>query len=533
LYSQNFPSGNILASIGSHKISYAQFEERYKSFLFNTGIRDNYAVRQATLNNMINEILLKHYDNNEQILNNPEYKRELEWSKQEVILAYLKDQEIHAKLTASEEEMREAFIRVNEKVAARHLFAQTEEEAEYLYELLMMGVDFENLAAQVFTDSVLRNNGGYLGYFTWGDMDPAFEDVAFSLNVGEISKPVKTEFGYSIIKVEDHQRHPLITEFQYQQKKGQLERVIKVSKKKSAEVKYLNSILDKEKINFNEESLNTLLKKYTGLTQDNELNNVDNQTVITAEYEKNKYSQKQVEQWLTSMPAYHKAKIISVENLKTIITGFLIKERLLQIATEKQYEKYPEVAEMIEDKKDNLFFKYKRAKITSEAEISDDAARKFYNQNSHLFYKEDEINVQEIIVEDERLADSLFNLLTKGKDFSGLARKFSTREWSAKNGGEMGYAPVSQYGMMKDRLQKMNVGEIIGPLNIENYYGILKMLGKTEGSLVEFSIIKNEVKKLLKNEKEKEILENYLNGLKSKTSIKLNNELLLNSKITG
>ena len=192
-----------VASVGTHEITLGDFHTRYAEYLSSSGVKDNNKVRESVLSNMINEVALYYYDNNRDLFNNKDYKLEQEWSKKQTILAYLKDQEIYAKIQVSDKELREAFLRVNQKIAARHLFAQTEEEADNLYQLLMAGQDFKTLAKQVFTDSTLRNNGGYLGYFTWGDMDPAFEDAAFSLKVGEISKPVKTKYGYSIIKVED------------------------------------------------------------------------------------------------------------------------------------------------------------------------------------------------------------------------------------------------------------------------------------------------------------------------------------------
>ena len=155
LYSQ---TGYIktLAAVGNKNIYLSDFEKRYENYLFATSIKDNIEVREAILNNMINEILLKDYDNNNHIYKNPEFQKELSWTKNQVILAFLKDREIYAKITATEDEARVAFQRMNKKIAARHLFAETKEEADNLYELLKMGVDFDSLAAKVFTDSTLK-----------------------------------------------------------------------------------------------------------------------------------------------------------------------------------------------------------------------------------------------------------------------------------------------------------------------------------------------------------------------------------------
>ena len=147
--SQSFNS-NELAFVGDQIIYTDDFKARYSDYLFETGIKDNLAVRQAMLNGIISELLLSHYDDNSKILANDEYVKEINWVSKQSPLAHLKDQEIYAKITVSDEELRNAFIRVNENLSASHLYAQTLEEAEYLYDLVQMGVDWDNLAAKFF-----------------------------------------------------------------------------------------------------------------------------------------------------------------------------------------------------------------------------------------------------------------------------------------------------------------------------------------------------------------------------------------------
>ncbi len=84
----------------------------------------------------------------------------------------------------------------------------TEEEAlakiQGLRKRLVAGEDFAKLSSTESDDTVAGKNGGSLGSFGRGQMDSAFEKVAFELPVGQISEPVKTKFGYHLIKVEEH-----------------------------------------------------------------------------------------------------------------------------------------------------------------------------------------------------------------------------------------------------------------------------------------------------------------------------------------
>lgn len=88
------------------------------------------------------------------------------------------------------------------KVKASHILVDTKLEADTLLKRLNEGETFESLAKN-FSKCPSGKLGGDLGYFTRGAMVKPFEDVAFSLSVGAISQPVKTQFGWHIIKVYD------------------------------------------------------------------------------------------------------------------------------------------------------------------------------------------------------------------------------------------------------------------------------------------------------------------------------------------
>ena len=88
-------------------------------------------------------------------------------------------------------------------IHARHILLDTEAEARVALQQLKDGEDFATLATEVSTDTVTAESGGDLGWIPKGEMDTAFDDVAFSLPVGEISDVVETYSGFEIILVEE------------------------------------------------------------------------------------------------------------------------------------------------------------------------------------------------------------------------------------------------------------------------------------------------------------------------------------------
>ncbi|MCM3692518.1 peptidylprolyl isomerase [Neobacillus niacini] len=90
-----------------------------------------------------------------------------------------------------------------EQVKASHILVEDEATAKEIKQKLADGADFAELAKEYSTDEGSKENGGELGYFPRGTMVTEFEDMAFSLPVNEISEPVKSDYGYHIIKVEE------------------------------------------------------------------------------------------------------------------------------------------------------------------------------------------------------------------------------------------------------------------------------------------------------------------------------------------
>src|ERR1700712_3958087 len=132
---------------------------------------------------------------------------------------------VEGKAATTEEAMKKVYDEASKQITdepevhARHILVETEDEAKAVAEELKKGADFAELAKKKSKDPG-ASDGGDLGFFTKDQMVPEFSAVAFALEPGKISDPVKSQFGWHIIKVEE-KRSRKAPEFE--QVKGQIE----------------------------------------------------------------------------------------------------------------------------------------------------------------------------------------------------------------------------------------------------------------------------------------------------------------------
>ena len=137
-----------------------------------------------------------------------EFKAELEKMK-DVILTQLNISKLMSSETIDDEEIKNYFEAnkakyvTAEQADTSHILVETEEECKNIHqEVLSEKISFEE-AAKKYSKCPSKENGGNLGSFPRGKMVPEFEEAAFNMTENEISKPVKTQFGYHIIRLNE------------------------------------------------------------------------------------------------------------------------------------------------------------------------------------------------------------------------------------------------------------------------------------------------------------------------------------------
>jgi peptidyl-prolyl cis-trans isomerase C len=144
---------------------------------------------------------------------NSDFKRKLAIARSKLLMEALLTEE--AKTAVTDEAMKKVYAEATKamgdekEVHARHILVEKEDEAKAILADLKKGGDFAAIAKEKSKDPGSKENGGDLGYFTKDQMVPEFAEAAFKLDKGQLSDPVKTQFGWHILKVEDKRSRPV------------------------------------------------------------------------------------------------------------------------------------------------------------------------------------------------------------------------------------------------------------------------------------------------------------------------------------
>jgi peptidyl-prolyl cis-trans isomerase C len=164
------------------------------------------AKREHLISYLADIIMVTQAADKKNLADNPDFKRRLAFLRSKLLMGYELQEE--AKTALTDEALKQTYDEAvksmsgQEEVRARHILVEGEDEAKAILEQLKGGADFAKLAKEKSKDPGAAE-GGDLGYFTKDQMVPEFADVAFKMYPGQLSNPVKTQFGWHVIKVED------------------------------------------------------------------------------------------------------------------------------------------------------------------------------------------------------------------------------------------------------------------------------------------------------------------------------------------
>ncbi len=254
---------------------------------------------------------------------------------------------------------------------------------------------------------------------------------------------------------------------------------------------------------------------------------------VLATIDQEKITLEEFNKELDKIPMNVKMAMASESGKKDFLNNLIIRKILLREAEKNKIESETEFQTQLLDFKNQLLItSLLKKKITSNSQLGDEEAKKYYEENKEKFKKENEINTRHILLKTEEEAKQIKEKIKNGEDFTELAKQYSIDPNAKTTGGELGFHPkgtiLPEYEEAAFRLSK--VGQISGIVKTQYGYHIIRLEGIKPPAYVSFDEVKDFIKQQMAQEKQKELIDTYIEDLKRNTKITINESLLKEEK---
>ena len=381
------PESEPVAVVAGKPIDAEEYRARYVDFLLDSGLPDEAGRRAAYLERLITMKLMAHDALEGGLAEDAAYLFTAERMRRKLLMDAWVHRAVHDTITVSEQDLRDMFVRVNTTVTARHLYAPTREAADTLYERLRRGASFEALAEEVFADTALARRGGHLGSFGFDEMDPAFEEVAFTITPGDFSRPVRTAQGYSIVQVEDRFTKPILTETEFAAQKNKMEWYVLDRKRRRARTALSMRLREEASVSYHAPAFQRLLAQVTGEADMPEDASSEDGEPAWLGAPLATFGPPQARRtWTVSEFRDHarftdprqRARVRTAEELRRFIDGLIVQEALLEAARLARVDRTPEFARALARAMEDWAFEQAWDRLSRGVSVPEDSIRAWY-----------------------------------------------------------------------------------------------------------------------------------------------------------
>ena len=479
----NDKKATVLADVGRSRITRSDFNQRFTQLKREIGIDDNGQTRKQLLSTMIDEELLLQEARNRGYNRDALAREQMERLREKALLDAYSRKHLLSNITVSEEELEDLYIHFNTTITARHLLAQTFAQASQLRQRLLDGESFEDLAIEVFSDPVLRSNGGLLPSFTVDDTELPFEEAAFDLPVGEISHPIALKHGFSILRVESRTTTPLLTHQQFAEKRQKMEAFLRQRKLRQAAQQHTEAICSDELgLQFNKNALKEL---YQILPQPNDRSELQyassnarqsNHEILSASGQS--YTAQECLTLLEEATPSEWEWITGPEELEKVLAGILVRHTMLKHAENEGLEKDAEYRSDLRERTERFLLKRIQDTLQATQPIPIDSLHSFFVSHQSLFNRPEAIQMQGIRVTGKGRATLVEQLLQDGAPFATVAESYSEDNESAQRGGLLGLFTLADLGPEVRDVWNLKAGQWHGPVELQHdeyaFFGVVE-----------------------------------------------------------
>jgi hypothetical protein len=215
--------------------------------------------------------------------------------------------------------------------------------------------------------------------------------------------------------------------------------------------------------------------------------------------------------------------------VRNMVNGHIVDYLITQKAFDLELQKGKDVAEELERWRRHYIAESYKRNVTQDVHVDDFEIYDYYEDRRDYFRNPIEVNIREILVRTRTEAIEILHKLDEGRDFTGLAQRYSIRNWSARQGGEFGYFPSTSYGEIGRIAAMLEPGQRFGPMLIDEGYTIFELIDKRPAERAgaqELDEVEDSIEDILLGRKQREIINQKVKELAERYIVDIDYEVL-------
>lgn len=384
--------------------------------------------------------------------------------------------------------------------------------ADSVYAMLKAGGNFEDLVVKYSTDTGTKTKGGDLGYFTRRQMVKEFDERVFNMEVGEISEPVQTNFGYHIIKLTDKMEYP-----SFDEDKDELKTLYQKQRYQIDYRAMIDTLRKRYNYKLNDDVVNLIIEKSDSARFGMEYKNLDEiKDNVLFTYNNNNISAGYFIKKANETSSFSgKAIFVKDELMKAI--DKISEDLLLEQAAMDLPKEDPEFAELMDDYKNGIFiFKLQEDEVWNKVKYDSSAVYNYWQENKAKYTWPDRISFSEIFSGKDSLIKNYYSMLQAGADFDSLASLYTERPNKKKEKGFYNLQDVNNSEFSKEANKIQSAGQIAEPVPFMGGYSIFKLNEREPARVKTFEEAKAEVSSDYQEMQSKKLEQDYLSSLQNR-----------------
>jgi len=539
-------TGHVVAKVGDREILIEDIDAIIAGAGFRFASAENeLEIRQALIDTLINRDLLiigayeKNLDYQEEVL------RVIDGEKNKFLLDVLFEERIIARAEPSEAEIKDWYVRIGEEIKASHILVDSESVAREVLAKLKEGVSFEELAVKYSIDPSVKRNQGDLGWFTWGTMVDNFQEAVFRMQPGEVSAPVKSEFGYHIIKLVD--RRKVEHRPEYAEAKDQIRSMIIERRKRSLMQEYAEELKEKYPITVEKATCQFVLKKLEFLyppmigNKPRWRNNIDpaqldqdEHALVLGLYDGGELTLGDYLLRLRRIPEENRPDFDNYDSLAEIIFRMSFMDILVLEAKDmgiENNEKYKKKLKLFKEM--TMADIMRNDSIPYNLDITEDDIQAYYEAHPEEFTAPLRFHLLEIQVAEEEKAKKYKNSIRSEAEFQKIAARETLRPGKRQNSGNLGVVLREQYPALFEAAENLKRGHIAGPVRTMGKYSIVWVKQKLEPELQSLDMSKKKIIETITRQKSDSLCGEWLAKMRKRIPVETYEDVLINSVEKG